>query len=182
MHSCTHSCTLPSCVFVQSPWPGCIIMSQFYELSSFHQSINRSIIHFILLYFYYFLFFPFHFISSQLKHQSHILKHNCIVYLVQRNESPFAMRIPRLFLIPRLLLLAIIATAVAIPLLFWSRRYVRIGSSQQKFLSGSTKTKECLKRESLVLHTDTPTHDTETSPKFRYGARCNVRWQLLITT
>ena len=72
---------------------------------------------------------------------------------VREKDWPSAMRIPRPSLIPRLLLLTIITTVVAaVPLLFWSRRYALISSTEEKVHSSSSKAKDCLKRESLALH------------------------------
>lgn len=79
--------------------------------------------------------------------------HNHFLHPLREKYWPSAMRIPRPSLIPRLLLLAIIATvAAAVPLLFWSRRYALISGSEEKVHSSSSKAKDCLKRESLALH------------------------------
>ena len=93
-------------------------------------------------------------IHPQYKYQPPIFFHTLSLSSSSaRKDWPSAMRIPRPSLIPRLLLLAIITTvAAAVPLLFWSRRYALISSTEEKVHSSSSKAKDCLKRESLALH------------------------------
>ena len=94
--------------------------------------------------------------SIQYKHQPRNLFHTLSLSPSCARKTltwPPAMRVPRPSLVPRLLLLTIIATVVAaVPLLFWSRRYALISSSEGKVHSSSSKAKDCLKRESLALH------------------------------
>ena len=118
-------------LFHHSSPPGRVIMSHSYEDSILYRSI-------------------------QYKHQPRNLFHTLSLSpscARKRLTWPSAMRVPRPSLVPRLLLLTIIATVVAaVPLLFWSRRYALISSSEEKVHSSSSKAKDCLKRESLALH------------------------------
>ncbi|KAF6238319.1 hypothetical protein HO173_003599 [Letharia columbiana] len=54
------------------------------------------------------------------------------------------MRVPRLHLIPRLALLAIIATAAAVTFIVWSRRHMQAGSQEKVHGGSSSRAGECL--------------------------------------